>query len=107
MFDIMDTMEAYNRCLDAVSKGNKLKCLNLEKLHEYVEKQEKEIQRITAGIDEDWEYTGDTIYKDDEWIDDNMSWTRSLWGTPIAYIDYADDSYEEFTEYYYEEVDDD
>lgn len=85
----MDTMKAYAKCQVAKANNNPLKELDWESLMAFVEESEDLIESIYAGLEEDWEWTGDEVYYHEcGWIDDNMAYTESIWATPIAFIHY-------------------
>lgn len=61
--------------------------MDWDKLRDFVEEQKGEIADIFAGIEEDWDWTEDHVYSDEDgWIEPNMAYTESVWATSVARI---------------------
>lgn len=106
MFKLVDTINGFLMGQAARAAGKPLKILDWDKLRNFVEEHKGEIADIFAGIKEDWHWTGDHVYSDnDGWIEPNMAYTESVWATPVALILWKPeyDGIDEFSDFILEE----
>lgn len=83
----MDTMAAYQMALAAKARGAKHRVFDWDKAAQLIK--ERGATDASAGLAEDWEYTGGTILKDGQPAQDAFStlYLASNWATPALILD--------------------
>lgn len=78
----MDTMSAYSRAMAAKAAGNKFKTFDWDKAAELIV--EKGVTRASAGLSQDWEWTGGLIFENGKPVpeEDTYVYLHSIWATP-------------------------
>lgn len=81
----MDTMLAF--AMGEANRGKEKKVFDWDKAAKLIKN--SKCDYAAAGLAEDWEYTGDTIYKDGKPYIDKYStiYLASTWATPVLIID--------------------
>ena len=57
-----------------------MQTLDWQKLERFIE--ERKPVEVSAGLLDDWFWTGATVYKDGEWQDRDAAYVTSYWATP-------------------------
>lgn len=76
----MDTLIAFARCSAAIAAGKELIVFDWDKAAKLILKH-KAIE-ASAGLREDWEYTGGCIFRDGKPVMDNYTYLASMWTKP-------------------------
>lgn len=79
----MDTLLA--GLMGEISRGNEMKVFDWDKAARTIA--EYKAQDASAGLMEDWEWTGGTILEDGKFVEEPFMWLASTWATPILMID--------------------
>lgn len=74
----MNTIAAF--AIGQAYQGNELKVFDWDKAAKLIK--ESKTNYASAGLDEDWEWTGGVIYKDNKPVTDSYTYLSSTWATP-------------------------
>lgn len=78
----MNSIAAF--AMGQANRGNELKVFDWDKAAKLIK--ESKTDYASAGLDEDWEWTGGVIYEDNEPVMDAYTYLSSTWATPKLYI---------------------
>ena len=81
----MNTMEAFMMAEE--NQGNESRIFDWERAASLIRKHKPRIAE--AGLDEDWSYTSGVIWEDEKPIRDENCYLKSVWATPVLYLDAA------------------
>jgi hypothetical protein len=81
----MDTMRAFQNNMNAQANGATMRVFDWERAACRI--LEIKPQEASAGLGEDWEYTGGTIYRDGEAVTDSYTYLASTWAIPELDMD--------------------
>lgn len=84
----MDTMQAFVRATSAQAAGAKQMIFDWNKAAQLIKERSPRI--ASAGLQSDWEYTGGTIYTDEDGPltrEDSYTYLSSNWATPELDLD--------------------
>lgn len=79
----MDTLQAF--ALGEMNRGKRMKVFDWHKAVRLIKK--NHINNASAGLTEDWNWTGGTILEDGEPYTDNYTFLSSTWATPVLVDD--------------------
>ena len=79
----MNTIAAF--AMGEAYRGNELKIFDWDKAAKLIK--ERKPEYASAGLDEDWEWTGGVIYENNEPVTDAYTYLSSTWATPKLCID--------------------
>ena len=79
----MNTIAAF--IMGEANRGNELKVFDWDKAARLIK--ERKPDYASAGLDEDWEWTGGAIYRDNKPVTDDYTYLASTWATPMIFID--------------------
>lgn len=79
----MDTLSAF--VMGEVNRHKELMVFDWDKAAQLIKQYKPEI--AMAGLREDWEYTGGTIYEHGEVVKDDYTYLASTWAVPEIDID--------------------
>jgi hypothetical protein len=88
----MDTLSAFAMGEAARAAGNKSKIFDWEKAEKILK--EKNPESADAGLEMDYEYTRDTIWRDGKFVEDHSAYLHSVWATPMLIINDTDEEIE-------------
>ena len=83
----MDSMQAFARGEAARSAGNKMMVFDWLKAATLIKERQPKV--ASAGLKDDWEWTGGEIYKDSKPVskDDTYTYLASTWAVPELSLD--------------------
>lgn len=81
----MDSISAFARGSAARAAGNEQKVFDWEKAAQLIKKHKPE--KAIAGLESDFEWTGDTIYEDGKIKKDSSPYLSSNWANPLLVLD--------------------
>ena len=84
----MDTMLAILKADEARARGAEVKVFDWNKAARLIKK--TGCKHAEAGLSEDWEWTGGTIFDDGAPVMDEYTYLASIWATPVIRIDDED-----------------
>ena len=79
----MNTIAAF--AMGEAHRGNELMVFDWDKAAKLIK--ESKTDSASAGLDEDWEWTGGVIYWDNKPVMDDYTYLSSTWATPKLCID--------------------
>ena len=79
----MDTMECM--MMGIMNRGCPRRIFDWKKAAEII--RDEKPSHVGAGIEGDWEYTGGTIYRDGEIVEDSYTYLSSTWAKPQICVD--------------------
>ena len=79
----MNTITAF--MMGEAHRGNELKVFDWDKAARLIK--ERKPDYASAGLDEDWEWTGGEIYSNNKPVTDDYTYLASTWATPAICID--------------------
>ena len=79
----MNTMEAFMMAEE--NQGNESRIFDWERAASLIRKRKPRIAE--AGLDEDWSCTSGAIWEDGKPIRDENCYLKSVWATPVLYLD--------------------
>lgn len=79
----MDTMMAF--AMGEANRGREMKVFDWDKAAKLIA--ERKPEYAEAGLFEDWEWTGGTIYEDGEPVFNEYTYLASTWATPVLKLD--------------------
>lgn len=84
-----------------------MKCYDAQKIKNFIESKQDDIDNVDCGMQEDWFWTAQTVYENGDYNVDLSGKTvdiagirSSTWATPIMRVDYKNGDYEEVECYY-------
>ena len=83
--DLASQMEMLAKGDAARAAGNPYKIFDWNKAAELI--REHKPQEASAGLIEDWGYTGGVIFEDGEAVTDRYTYLQSIWATPYLVMD--------------------
>ena len=79
----MDTLSAF--AMGRACKGRALKVFDWIKAAEII--RDEKPTNVSAGLADDWEYTGGKIYLEGNIVEDDYTYLASTWATPQICVD--------------------
>lgn len=80
----MNTMQAF--MMGEMNRGKEMMVFDWDKAARIIA--ERKPKQVAAGLCNDWEWTGGTIYEDGKPVFDDYTFLASTWATPALEIDY-------------------
>lgn len=81
----MDTISAFYRAQAAREAGNKMLVFDWDKAARLIK--ERNPTHASAGLSDDWEWTGGTIYANGKPVKNSYTHLASIWATPELKLD--------------------
>ena len=81
----MDTASAFRLAEAASKRGDGFKVFDWDKAARIIK--ERGAKEASAGLSQDWEWTGGVIFKDGKPYMDDYTYLSSIWATPELNID--------------------
>ena len=79
----MDTLSAF--AMGSASRNNRMRVFDWDKAAQLIK--DNSPHKASAGLSEDWEWTGGTIYESGHHVNDDYTYLASTWATPEINID--------------------
>lgn len=79
----MNTIAAF--AMGKANRGNEMKVFDWDKAAKLIKEHKPDY--ASAGLDEDWEWTGGEIYSNSKPVTDEYTYLASTWATPAICID--------------------
>lgn len=81
----MNSFEAFNRCRAATAKNSPMMVFDWDKAAEII--RDKKPETAKAGLRDDWEWTGGTIFENGDVVRDSYTFLASIWAVPELWVD--------------------